>query len=131
MDSYSRVFAVVSKDQFEENYFSINVRSITPYFHVLSYLCEYLMGLLVLSHTIWFSFYPYDFYSCILLRVHSIQFNSIQFNSNQQINKCKVKLWSSAVLQHYSVHTPVHTLTFRIQFNSIQFNSIPHLFHLY
>ena len=45
---------------------------ITPYFHALSYLCEYLKELLMLSRSIWFLFYPYTFYSCILLRVHSI-----------------------------------------------------------
>ena len=48
------------------------MRPITPYCHALSYLCEYLMELLVLSSSIWFLFYPYTFYSCILLRVHSI-----------------------------------------------------------
>ena len=40
------------------------------------------MKLLVLSGSIWFSFYPYTFYSCILLRVHSIHTSFISPLSN-------------------------------------------------
>ena len=61
----------VSKDQFEDNCFKRNIRSITPCFDAVSYLCKYLLELLELSRSIWFSFYPYAFYSYILLSVHS------------------------------------------------------------
>ena len=37
------------------------MRSIAPCFDALSYLCEYLLELLELSQSIWFSFYPYAF----------------------------------------------------------------------
>ena len=36
-----------------------------------------------------------------------------EWSHTYQINKYKIKLGSSAVLQRYPVHTPVHTLTFR------------------
>ena len=36
-------------------------------------LCEYLLELLELSRSIWFSFYGYAFYSSILLTAHSIR----------------------------------------------------------
>ena len=50
--------------------------SSTPCFDALPYLFEYLMELLELSQSIWFSLFPYTFYSCIPLRVHSIR-NSV------------------------------------------------------
>ena len=56
-----------------DNCFKGNIRFVTAYFHVLSYLCEYLLELLELSESIWFSFHPCAFYSFILLRVHSIR----------------------------------------------------------
>ena len=40
------------------------MRSIAPCFDVLSDLCEYLLELLELFRSIWFSFYLYAFYSC-------------------------------------------------------------------
>ena len=49
-----------------------NICSITC-FDALSYLCEYVLELLELSQSIWFSFYQYAFYFCILSRVHSIR----------------------------------------------------------
>ena len=60
---------IVSKDQFKDNCFERNIRSITSCFDVLSYLCEYLLELLELYQSNWFSFHPYSFYSCILLRL--------------------------------------------------------------
>ena len=40
-------------------------------------LCEYLLETLMTSWSIWLSFYPYAFYFCIPLRVHSIHTSSI------------------------------------------------------
>ena len=40
-----------------DNWFKRNILSITPCFDALSYLCEYLLELLELSRSIWFSFY--------------------------------------------------------------------------
>ena len=61
------------KDPFQDNCFKRSIRSISPCFDALSNLREYLLELLELSRSIWFSFYRYAFYSCILLRVHSIR----------------------------------------------------------
>ena len=63
---------MVSKDQFFDNCLKGNVRSIKTCFDALSYLCEYLLKLLDLSPSIWFSFQPCTFYSFIL-RVCSIR----------------------------------------------------------
>ena len=60
---------IVSKDQLYYNCFKGNIRSITPCFDALSYLYEYLLELLDLSRSIWFSLNPYAF---IILRVHSL-----------------------------------------------------------
>ena len=76
------------------------IRSITPYFDALSYLCEYLLVLLELSQSIWFSFYPYAFYSCIVLRVHSMHasFISPLLNLLQSTN-----IWVNHLEQFLSV----------------------------
>ena len=50
--------------------------------HLVLMLCligEYLLELLELSQSIWFSFYQYAFYSCVLLRVHLIRTSFIHF----------------------------------------------------
>ena len=51
----------------------------------LIYLCEYLLELLELSRSIWFSFCPHAFYSCILLRVHSIHIYLIYFTFTKSV----------------------------------------------
>ena len=61
-----------SKDQCK-TIVSKEISSITPCFDALSYLCEYLFELVELSKSIWFLFYQYTFYSCILSRVYSIR----------------------------------------------------------
>ena len=62
---------IVSKDQFKDNSFKRNIPSIAPCFDALPYFCEYLLELSELSRSIWL-FYPYAFYSYILLGFHSI-----------------------------------------------------------
>ena len=43
---------VVSEDQFYDNFIKGVIRSITPFFDALSYLCEYMLELLEISRSI-------------------------------------------------------------------------------
>ena len=83
MEAFNQSNTGYSKDQCK-TIASKEVSSITPCFDALSYLCEYLSELLELSRSIWFMFYQYAFYSCILSRVHSIR---TSFISSIAINK--------------------------------------------
>ena len=56
---------IVSKDQFEDNCVKRNIRSFTACFDALSYLCEYLLELLM------------PVYSWIVLRFHSMRTSCI------------------------------------------------------
>ena len=61
--------------------------SIAPCFDAFSYFCEYLLELSELSRSIWFLFYPYTFYSYILLGVHLIRTSFISSLVNVAISK--------------------------------------------
>ena len=106
---------IVSIDQFKLNCFKRNIRSITPCFDALSYLCKYLLEIPELSRSIWVSFYPYAFYSfkglCNEYLIYStlIKYVEIKKDLSQLLRANSVRISESR-------HDRSNIITWKVQF---------------